>query len=66
MLNGPHTMYRSVTNFVLKTLLKVKYDNIIYNKNHNTGAIQYMAFYDVMLFKIFDWTMASIIAFDWL
>ena len=25
-----------------------------------------MAVNDVMLFKIFDWTMASIIAFDWL
>ena len=25
-----------------------------------------MAVHDVMLFKMFDWTMASIIAFDWL
>ena len=43
------------------------YDNMyVYSKNCNTGARQKMAVHDVMLFKIFDWTMASIIAFDWL
>ena len=38
--------------------------NTIYD--HNTGARQKMAVHDVMLFMIFDWTMASIVAFDWL
>ena len=37
-----------------------------YNKHRNTGARQKIAVHDVMLFKIFDWTIASIIAFDWL
>ena len=37
-----------------------------YSKNHNTGVMQIWVVHDVMLFKLFDWTMASIIAFDWL
>ena len=37
-----------------------------YSKHHNTGVMQKWVVQDVMLFKVFDWTMAFIIAFDWL
>ena len=35
-----------------------------HSKNHNTGACQNMAVQDVMLLKVFDWTMESIITFE--
>ena len=34
--------------------------------NHNTGTRQNMVVQDLMLFKLFDWTIIPIIAFDWL
>ena len=38
----------------------------IWQQKHNTGASQNMAVHDIMLFKIFDWTMVSMMGFDWL
>ena len=37
-----------------------------YSHNHNTGAEQKWVVQDIMLFKIFDWSMACILTFDWL
>ena len=38
----------------------------LYGKNHNIGGSQNIRVQAVMLFKSLDWTMISILAFDWL
>ena len=35
-----------------------------YSKNYNTGAMQKWVVQDGMLFKLFDWTILCIAAFD--
>ena len=37
-----------------------------HSKQHNTGAEQKWVVHDVMLFRPSDWTIVSVIAFDWL
>ena len=38
----------------------------IYSENHNIGVMKKLVVHDVKFLKLFDWTMVSIIAFDWL
>ena len=40
--------------------------SIPYSKTHNTGESRNMTDQAAMLFKPLDWTIAIIIAFDWL
>ena len=41
-------------------------EDMNYSKCHNTVVKQKWVVQDVMLFKISDWTMVSIVVFDWL
>ena len=39
---------------------------LLYSQHHNSGASQNMTAQDIKHFELFDWTMVSRIAFDWL